>query len=173
LNDEHNARHEELEQLRAQVAAESLRLHEQIDQLDSRASMLDESLRSWESGLEEHLSQMATETVNSTRNEIEGVADNVLQDLKTRGAQTLSNQMDEAAGDMKVVQKGIVASVSESLKAQSADALQEFEQSMDELAHSSIERYRSRIATGLNAVIKNLGEHFQTESGFGSDRHER
>jgi glutamyl-tRNA reductase len=116
---------------------------------------------------------MATETVNNTRNEIEGVADNTLQELKTRSAQTLSNQMDEAAGDMKIVQQGIVASVSESLKAHSADALQEFEQSMEELAHSSIERCRSRIAAGLNAVAKNLGEHFQTEHGLGSDDHER
>jgi exonuclease VII small subunit len=173
LNDEHNARREELEQLRVQVAAESLRLHEQIEQLDNRVSMLDESLRSWESGLDGHLSQMATETVNSTRNEIESVADNVLQELKTRSAQTLSNQMDEAAGDMRIVQQGVVASVSESLKTQSADALQEFEQSMDELAHSSIERCRSRIAAGLNAVTKNLGEHFQTEHGLGSDDHER
>jgi exonuclease VII small subunit len=172
LNDEHNARGEELEQLRVQVAAESLRLREQIEQLDSRASMLDESLRSWESGLEEHLSQMATQTVNNTRNEIEGLADNTLQELKARGAQTLSNQMDEAAGDMKIVQQGIVASVSESLKVQSADALQECVRSMGELAHSSIERYRTRIATGLNAVAKNLGEHFQTEPGFGGDDHE-
>jgi ElaB/YqjD/DUF883 family membrane-anchored ribosome-binding protein len=115
---------------------------------------------------------MATQTVNNTRNEIEGLADNTLQELKARGAQTLSNQMDEAAGDMKIVQQGIVASVSESLKVQSADALQECVRSMGELAHSSIERYRTRIATGLNAVAKNLGEHFQTEPGFGGDDHE-
>src|SRR6266851_1094182 len=44
LNDEHNTRREELEQLRLEVAAESLRLHEQIEQLDSRISTLDESL---------------------------------------------------------------------------------------------------------------------------------
>jgi exonuclease VII small subunit len=160
LSNEHNMRREELERLRVEVAAESLRLHEQIEQLDNRVSMLDDSLRSWESGLDGRLTQMATETLSNTRNEIEVVADNVLQELKARGAQTVGNQLDEAAGNMRIIQKGIVASVSESLKAQSAEALQEFEHSMDELAHSSIERCRDRIAAGLNAVVKNLGEQF-------------
>jgi hypothetical protein len=173
LNDEHNRRREELEQLRVQVAAQSLRLHEQIEQLDSRISMLDESLRSWESGLDGRLNQMASDSVNNTRNEIEEVADCILQELKTRSAQAVGNQMDEAAGNMRIVQKGIVASVSESLKMQSADALQEFEHSMDELAHSSIERCRNRIAAGLNAVVKNLGEQFQVGVSFGSDDSER
>ena len=173
LNDEHNTRREELEQLRVEIAAESLRLHEQIEQLDSRTSMLDKSLRSWESGLDGRLSQMAADTLNNTRNEIEGVADSSLQELKTRSAQTVGNQMDEAAGNLRIVQKGIVASVSESLKMQSADALQEFEHSMNELAHSSIERCRNRIATGLNAVVQNLGEQFQVEARFGSDDNKR
>jgi len=173
LNGEHNTRREELEQLRLEVAAESLRLHEQIEQLDCRISMLDESVRSWESGLEGRLSQMSSDMLNSTRNGIEDVADRILQELKTRSAQTVGNQMDEAAGNMRIVQKGIVASVTESLKTQSADALQEFEHSMDELAHSSIERCRNRIATGLNAVVKSLGEQFQAEARFGSADSER
>jgi len=173
LNDEHNTRRQELEQVRGDVSAESLRLHEQIEQLDSRISMLDESLRSWESGLDGRLCQMASDTLSNTRNEIEDVADRILQELKTRSAQTVGNQMNEAAGNMRIVQKGIVAAVTESLKTQSADALQEFEHSMDELAHSSIERCRNRIATGLNAVVKNLGEQFQVEARFGSDDSER
>ncbi len=164
LNDEYNTRREELEQLRANVAAESLRLHEQTERLDSRINMLEESLRSWESGLDGRLDQMAANTLNNTRSEIEEGAGSILQELKTRGAEVVGNQMDEAAGNMRIVQKGIVASVTESLKAQSAEALQEFEHSMDELAHSSIERCRNRIATGLNAVVKNLGEQFRTGS---------
>ena len=160
LSDEHNSRRKDLEQLRVEVAGESLRLHEQIEQLDNRVSALNDSLQSWESGLDGRLSQMATETLSDTRNQIEGVADRILQELKTRGAQTMDNQLDEAAGNMRIIQKGIVASLSESLKAQTADALQEFEHSTDELAHSSIERCRDRIAAGLNAVVKNLGEQF-------------
>jgi len=161
LNDEHNRRQGELEQVRVEVAAESLRLHEQIEQLDNRIRMLDESVRSWESGLGERLSQMANDALQNIRSEIEGVAGSILQELKARGAETLANQIDDAVGNMRIVQKGIIVSVSESLKAQSADALQDFERSMDELTHSSIERCRNRIATGLSAVVKNLGEHFQ------------
>ncbi len=113
-----------------------------------------------QSGLDGRLNEMASETLNNTRNEIENVAGGVLQELKARGAQSIENQMDEATGNMRIIQKGIVASLAESLKAQSADALQGFEHSMDELAHSSIERCRGRIAAGLNAVVKNLGEQF-------------
>jgi hypothetical protein len=160
LNGEHNMRREELEQVRVQVAEQSSRLHEQIEQLDNRVSMLNDSLQSWESGLDGRLSQMANERLSSTRTAIEGIAENILVELKTRGNQTVGNQLDEATANMRIIQKGIVASLSESLKTQSAEALQEFERSMDEVAHSSIERCRDRIATGLNAVVKNLGQQF-------------
>jgi exonuclease VII small subunit len=160
LNEEHSTRYEELERLRVDVAGESLRLHEQIEQLDNRVTALNESLQSWESGLDGRLSQMATETLSNTREQIEAVAGSILQELKSRGAQTIDNQVDEASGNMKIIQKGIVASLSESLKAQTAESLREFEHSMNELAQSSIERCRDRIAAGLNAVVKNLGEQF-------------
>jgi hypothetical protein len=172
LNDEHNRRLGELEQVGVEVAAESLRLHEQIEQLNNRIRMLDESVRSWEAGLDERLAQMASDALQNTRNEIEGVAGNILQELKARGTETLANQIDDAVGNIRIVQKGIIVSVSESLKAQSVDALQDFERSMDELTHSSIERCRNRIATGLSAVVKNLGEHFQREAKFDSDNGE-
>jgi uncharacterized phage infection (PIP) family protein YhgE len=160
LNEEHNARRGELEQLRTEVAAESSRLHERVGLLDSHIRMLNESVGSWESSLEERLDQMAVERLNNARNELEGVAGNILQELKTRGAQTIENQVDEAAGNIRIIQKGVVASVSESLKAQSADALQDFEHAMDELAQLSIERCRQRLASGLDSVVKNLGEQF-------------
>ena len=160
LSAEHNARRGELEQLRVEVAAERSRLREEIEQLDSRIGKLDESVRCLESGLDKRLGQMAGDTVKNTRNEIEGVADTVLQEFTARSAQALGRQMDEVAGNMRTVQEGIVASVSDSLKAQSIDALQDFEHSMDELARLSIERWRHRLASGLNALVKNLGEHF-------------
>ena len=173
LNDEHDRRKGELEQLRVEVAAESLHLHEQIERLDSRIRMLDESVQAWEADLDERLAQRTGEMVKNTRNEIESVAENILQELKARSAQLVGDQMDEAAGNMRIVQKGVIASVSESLKIQSADALQDFDHSLDQLAHSSIERCRSRIATGLSAVVKNLGEQFQIGAALGSDDRER
>src|SRR6266851_5514900 len=160
LSDEHNARREELEQLRVEVAAERSRLLEEIELLDSRIGKLDESVRCLESGLDKRLGQMAGETVKNTRNEIEGVAGSMLQEFTARSAQVLGNQMDETAGNMRIVQEGIVASVSDSLRAQSAEALQEFEHSMDEMARLSMESWRHRLGSGLSALVKNLGEHF-------------
>ncbi len=160
LSDEHNARREELEQLRVEVAAERSRLLEEIELLDSRIGKLDESVRCLESGLDKRLGQMAGETVKNTRNEIGGVANTMLQEFTARSAQVLGNQMDETAGNMRIVQEGIVASVSDSLRAQSAEALQEFEHSMDEMARLSMESWRHRLGSGLSALVKNLGEHF-------------
>jgi N-acetylglucosamine-6-phosphate deacetylase len=103
---------------------------------------------------------MAGETVKNTRDEIAAVTDTMLQEFSARSAQTLGDQMDETAGNMRTLQEGVVASVSASLRAQSAEALQDFEHSIDELARGSIGRWRNRLTDGLNALVKNLGEHF-------------
>jgi hypothetical protein len=167
LSEGHNVRRAELEQLCVEIAAERSRFHEEIEQLDSRIRKLDESVRCLESGLDKRLGQMASETVKNTRNEIEGVAVTTLQELTARSDQALGNQLDEAARNMRIVQEGIVASVSDSLRVQSTDTLHDFERSMDELAQLSIDRWRHRLATGLNALAKNLGEQFQIESRSG------
>jgi hypothetical protein len=160
LKDEHNARWNELERLRGAVVAESSRLQEEIGELDGRIFRLNESVRGLESGLDKRLSQMAGDTVKNVRNEIEGIADTMLKEVSARAVQTLETQMDEASGNMRILQNGILTSVSDSLKAQTADALQKFEHSMDELAQLSVERWRHRLATGLNAMVKNLEEQF-------------
>jgi uncharacterized phage infection (PIP) family protein YhgE len=173
LNEEHNTRLGELEQVRTAVALESSRLHERIEYLDSRIAKLDESVRSLESGLDQRLSQMASDTIRNTRSELESAADTVLKEWTTRNVQALGNQLDEACENMKIVQKGIVASVSESLKLQAADAQQAFEHSMEELAKRSIERWRLTLAGGLNALVKNLGEQFRLEGEPGNDETQR
>jgi uncharacterized protein YukE len=160
LSDEHNARRGELEKLRVEVTAERSRLLEEIDKLDGRIGKLDESVCSLESGLDKRLGQMSGETVKNTRDEIAAVTDTMLQEFSARSAQTLGDQMDETAGNMRTLQEGVVASVSASLRAQSAEALQDFEHSIDELARGSIGRWRNRLTDGLNALVKNLGEHF-------------
>jgi hypothetical protein len=160
LSDEHNARRGELEQLRVEVTAERSRLHKEIEQLDGRIRKLDESVRGLESGLDKRLGQMAGDTVKNMRNEIESIADTMLQELTARSAQSLANQMDETSGNMRTVQEGVVASVSALLKARSANALQDFEHSMNELGQRSIERWRQKLAGGLNGLVKILSEHF-------------
>src|SRR6266568_581807 len=160
LKDEHNARWNELERLRSAVVAESSRLQAEIGELDGRISRLNESVRGLESGLDKRLSQMAGDTVKNVRNQIEDAAEKMLKEMSARTVQTLEAQMDEAFENMRIVQNGIVAPVSDSLKAQAADALQKFEHSMDELAQLSVERWRQRLATGLNAMVRNLEEQF-------------
>src|SRR5207245_5251405 len=89
LKDEHSARRSELEQLRTAVVAESSRLQEEIEQLDGRIFRLSESVRCLESGLDKRLSQMAADTVRNVRNEIEGIADTMLNEVSARSVQTL------------------------------------------------------------------------------------
>jgi hypothetical protein len=173
LNHEHNTHLGELEQVRNAVGLESSRLQREIEHLDSRIAKLDHSVRTLESGLDQRLSQMAADTLRNTRSELESAADTVLKEWTTRNVQALGNQLDEACENMKIVQKGIVASVSESLKGQSAEALQSFEHSMQELAKLSVERWRLTLAGGLNALVRNLGEQFRLEAESGSDENRR
>jgi hypothetical protein len=165
LHDEHTARHGELEKLRTSVASESSRLHQHIEYLDGRIAKLDDSTRSLESGLDQRLGQMSSNTVKETRTQLESVANGILEDLTTRGDKTIGTRLDEASENMKLVQKGIIASVSETLKTQAANASETFEHSMDEMAKRSVERWRHKLAGGLNAVLKSLGEQFQSAAG--------
>ncbi len=163
LNEEHNARRADLEQLRTSVSSESARLREHVDNLDRRIARLDESSRSLESGLTQRLSQMASNTMKDTRSQLESVSNDIVEELTARSVAALGSQMDQATEDMRIVQKGIVASLSESLKVQAADALQDFEHSMEGLAQESVERWRRKLETGLNAVLQSVGEQFQSE----------
>jgi len=164
LNEQHNARCTELEQIRAAVASESSRLQERVEHLNRRITDLDESARSLESGLDKRLSEMASNTVRTVRGELESAADTILKNSTTRNLQTLESQLDDACRNMKIIEKGIVASVSESLKSQAETASRVFERSMEDLARLSLERWRTTLAVGLNAVVKNLGEQFQLQA---------
>jgi len=156
LNAEHDARRGDLEQLRSAVASESSRLQEQVDYLDARIAKLDESTRCLESGLDHRLSRMSSEVVTDTRSQFENVAKEILEELTARSIKALSDQLDEATEKMKIVQNGIVASASESLKGQAANASQAFEHSMEHLARLSIEHWRLKVEVGLNALAKSL-----------------
>ena len=158
LNAEHEARRGDLEQLRSSVASESSRLQEQVDYLDARIAKLDESTRCLESGLDHRLSRMSSEIVRDTRSQFDNLANEILGELTARSISALSDQLDEATEKMKVVQNGIVASASESLKGQAANALQVFEHSMEHLARLSIERWRLKMEVGLNALAESLNE---------------
>jgi hypothetical protein len=161
INEEYEARRGDLEQFRAQVKTESGRLHEHIEYIDVRIRKLEEAARGLEAGLDQRLSQMSSHTIKETRTQLEAVANEVLEELNGRVVKAVSDQLDEATGKMTIVQKGILASVSESVKQQAATALQSFEHSMDAVAQVSVDRWRQRLAGGLNALAKSLGEKFQ------------
>ena len=170
LEAEHATRREDLEKLRVSVASESSRLHEQVEYLDTRIAKLDESARCLESGLDQRLSRMSSDTVRDTRSQIESVANDILEDLTTRSIKALGDQLEEASGNMEIVQNRIVASVSESLKIRAANALQAFEHSMEELARLSVERCRLRLEGGLHALARSLNEEFPLQANPGDDR---
>ena len=158
LNAEHEARRGDLEQLRSSVASESSRLQEQVEYLDTRIAKLDESTRCMESGLDHRLSRMSSEIVKDTRSQFQNLANEILEELTTRSIKALSDQLDEATENMKIVQNGIVTSASESLKGQAANALQAFENSTEHLARLSLERWRLKLEGGMNALAKSLNE---------------
>jgi hypothetical protein len=169
LGEEHAARRQELEQVQASVASESSRLQEQIADLDRRMAKLDESARRLESGLDQRLSRMASDTVRTARSQMESALEVALNELGTRNARELGNQLDEASANLKIIQTGIEASVSESLRVQVAETLQSFEHSMEELAQQSVERWRLALASGLNSLLGVLGEQFRLQARSGNN----
>lgn len=167
LKEEHDAAHKELEQLRASVASQSARLHEHIDYLDTRIVKLNESAHAVESGLDQRLTQLASEMVNLTRTQLESTASEVFEQRMQQAVKDFGNQLQAAREDLKMIQAGIVAYVSEALKSQSAEALQSFVRSVEELATDCADRWRIQLASRLNALAKSIGEQFQLapESG--------
>jgi hypothetical protein len=164
LKEEHAARREELERLRILVASESSRLQEQVQYLDSRVAKLNDSAQRLESGLEQRLAQLASQTVTDARSQLEASAGEMFQQLTERSAKELSDRLQAAHKNLETIQTGIVTYVRESLKGQSTEALHSFERSMEELATHCVERWRSRLTDGLNALAKSIGEQFQLES---------
>jgi DNA anti-recombination protein RmuC len=162
VNDEHNARRGELEELRAAVKAESARLHELTERLDSRIAKLSDSVRSLESGLDQRLNQMCGRAVSDTRSQLESMAGAILTELTTRSAEALGKQLDETGTKMRDIQKGTVAAVSESLDVQTRNTLQGFERSAEDMARASVERWRQKLASGLSALAKSLDEQLKS-----------
>jgi hypothetical protein len=165
LGEEHDAYRREVQKVQGTVATESSRLQTQVAGLGSRIAELDETACRLESDLDDRLVQMANDSVSGARVQLERAVDVVLKELGSRNAKELASQLDEACGKLKVVQKGIEASVSELVKTEVAAALLSFGQTMEVLAQDSVGRWRTALAKDLNSVAKTLGEQFQLECG--------
>src|SRR5580700_10404932 len=173
LGEVHDARRQELEQVQAAVGLESSRLLEQIADLEGRMAKLDESARWLESGLDKRLSQLSSDTMRSARSQLDNALEVVLSELGTRNVQELRNQLDAASANLQTIQKGIEASVSESLRVQIAEALQSFEHRMEELAQQSVERWQLALASTLNSLARTLGEQFRLQAATNANAGQR
>ena len=163
LNGEHDAHRQELEELQATVKSEAQRVQAEVADMDGRIAKLNESAHALESGLDIRLSKLATNTVSSARSQLESTVDVILKELGTRSAKELTEQVDEAAVRLGIIQKGIENAVSESMRLQAAGTLETFEKSLDDLSKKSVERCRGALANGLNSLARSLGEQFRLE----------
>ena len=163
LESEHNARRSEMEQLHATVAAESSRVQVKVSDLDGRIAKLDESVRGLESGLDIRLSKMASNTVSGARSQLESTVEVIFEELGTRSTQKVETQVEQAGARLGIIQKEIEIAVSESMRVQAAGTLEAFEQSLGELARRSVEHCRGALASGLNSLVRALGDHFRLE----------
>jgi hypothetical protein len=161
VNEEINTRRGELEELRRMFTAESSRLGKRTEQLDSRIAQLSDTVRSLESGLDQRLNQMCSRIVGETRSELESAAAAVFTELTTRGAQALGKELDQVCEKLTSVQKEAVLAASGSVEVQARNALETFEQSMENLARVSLERWRAKLTKGLSALAKNFDQQFQ------------
>lgn len=169
LGEEHDTYRKEMDQVQAAIQSKSTHLEAKVADLGGRIGNLDQSVRRLESNLDEHLERLAGEIVSAARTELEGAAGVALKELQARGASELGNQLDEACRRLNNIQKEIGLSVSESLKAQVAVAMEAFEQTMEELAQHSVGRWRLALAKDLNSVATLLGEKIRSEARCGDD----
>ena len=160
LNAEYSARREDMEKLHAAVIAESSRLRQETEGLENRIARLHESARSLESGLDKRLGQMSSNVVKDTRGQLESLATEVLDQLSVSGGKTMEHQLAEAKEKVKANRDEALVSFNESLAAETTDSLRAFDESIDQSAKQSIERWRLKLAADLNAVAKKLGDEF-------------
>lgn len=164
LHAEYTVRREDLEQLRAALAQESAYMQQQVAYVDNRMAKLNESVQSLESGLDQRLSRMSSDTIREARAQFESMANDILEELTKRSAAALTQQSAEVSEKMKATQDSVTTAFSESLNVRTTNVIQAFERSVEQLASASVERWRVAFETRLNALVKTWNEQFQAES---------
>ncbi|HEX6505615.1 MAG TPA: PilZ domain-containing protein [Terriglobales bacterium] len=162
LTEEHETHRWQTQQLQKAVAEESSRLQAQVTDLRDRVSRLDEAAHYLEADFERRLSNTATEIASGAHAQLETAVRTLLTEAETRNGKELSDQLDQACDHLKIIQKGVEASVSDTLKARAAEQLARFRQTIEELVQESGDDWRQRLATGLNSVANMLGEQFRS-----------
>ena len=170
LGEEHATYRRAMQQIQAAAASESSRLQTQVTGLGARIAELDDTACRLESGMDARLSQMANDAISGARIQLETQVDVVLKELGSRNAKELGNQLDDACGKLKTVQKNIETSVSELVRTQIAATLLSFGETMDALAQDSVGRWRIALAKDLDSVAKILGGQFRMDSMSGNEK---
>lgn len=163
LNQEHEAQRWQTQQLQKAVAEESSRLQAQIADLRDRVSLLDEAARRLETDFERRFAQTATQITSAAHAQLESSIQALLGEAELRNSKELSDQLDQACEHLKIIQKGVEASVSETLKNRTAEQLNKFQQISEDLVEQSGKEWRQRLAAGLNSVVNMLGEQFRDQ----------
>lgn len=163
LHAEYTVRREDLDQLRASLGEESARMQQQVEHINSRIARLSDAAGALESGLDQRLSRMSSDTIKEARVQFESMANDVLEELTKRSVTALAEQLDDVTGTMQAKQDSLVTAFSESLNVRKTTAIQTFERSMDELARDSVERWRAKFEAGVNALLKSLNEQFRAD----------
>jgi len=173
LSEYHDAQYRELQEIQAAMESQSSRLQAQIADLGSRVAKVDEAARRLESDLDVRLTQVVRDVLSGAHAELEKAAETIVHQMKTRHAKELGDQLDDACGRLHIIQKGIEASVSESLRSQVGETLRGFEQNVEEIAQHSVERWRLALARNFNSLGKMLGEQFQLDVASESNESHR
>jgi hypothetical protein len=158
-----DAHRRELEQARAALASDSARLQAQVADLDARIARLNESALALESGLDARLSKLSSNVVSGTRDQLENTVEALLEELKAQSVQQLEADLEEARVRQEKIREGIENAISESMWLHEAGMLKAFEANVDEVARESVARYKTKLASGFQSLMQNLGTHFQQE----------
>ena len=169
MAEDHDAYGEQMRAIQVSVESQSARLQAQISDLGSRIAKLDEFARRLESDVEIRLGNISSEILANATTELESVAATLAKELATRNAKQLGDQLDEALGRLKIIQKGIEASSSESLNSRVAEVQRWFVQAMEELAQHSVERWRQALGQDLTSLGRALGQQFRLEDAAEGD----
>src|SRR5579864_541908 len=168
LEEDHDAHCQEMRRIQAEFAAESARLQSQVSDLTGRIAQVDDASRRLESDLEHRLAQMASDTVSTARTQLEGAVETVLQDLGSRNARELENQLEQACGRLKHVQRETEVSVAEAIKNHVAAGVETFERTLEDVGRHAVAGWRTALANRLSSLARVLGEQFPMEAN--SDR---
>jgi hypothetical protein len=131
--------------------------------MESRIGKLDQAAHALESGLDQRLSVLSSNTIKEARGQLQGVANEMLSEWSACADDTLTRRLGEANDKMRIVEKQVVASGSESLNVHAATALRNFEQSMQELARLSSTRWRGKLEGALQSLLTSVGEQFEAD----------